>query len=102
MAARECRGALAPYEPTLFALIDAGLPPPNDAGDIRNAIHGHDARSGSGDASAPASTGDATMTPSHIADRVVPGFCAAAGRAVLTGAAHGPRPTPGVGGGVNG
>ena len=99
MAARECHGALTPYEPTLFALIDAGLPPPNDAGDIRNAIHGRDARSGSGDASVPATTGDATMTPNQIADRVVPGFCVAAGRAVPIGAPH---PTPGFGGSVNG
>ncbi|MHB8494906.1 MAG: hypothetical protein ACYC9Z_07855 [Casimicrobiaceae bacterium] len=42
------------------------------------------------------------MTPIHIADPVVPGFCAAAGRAVLIGALHGPRPTPGFGGSING
>jgi pimeloyl-ACP methyl ester carboxylesterase len=30
--------ALALYEPTLFSLIDAGSPPPNDADGIRNAV----------------------------------------------------------------
>ncbi len=38
LAAPERVGALVVYEPTLFALIDAASPPPNDADGIRRAV----------------------------------------------------------------
>ena len=46
--------AMALYEPTLFALIDAGRPPPNDADGIRNAADDAAAALDSGDPDAAA------------------------------------------------
>jgi pimeloyl-ACP methyl ester carboxylesterase len=42
--------ALAVYEPTLFSLIDAAGPPPNDADGIKNAVRAATASLGAGDA----------------------------------------------------
>ena len=51
--------ALALYEPTLFALLDAERPPPNDADGIRRAV---------ADAAAALDAGDAPAAATHFID----------------------------------
>lgn len=46
--------ALAPYEPTLFALLDAESTPPNEGNGIRAAVNAAGAALDAGDANAAA------------------------------------------------